>query len=216
MSSLEQPTLVLNKSWQPINACIAKDALRDVFAERAKILHPVEYVQYDIDDWIRLPVADDESFIRTVNGRIKVPEIIVLRNYDKVRNQPVIFSRRNLWRRDRFHCQYCGKRPPPDEVTIDHILPKSRGGTSCFSNCVLACIECNTKKNNRTPEEAGMKLIRLIKKQDGTIAYQNYAKPKTPRWSPIFSVHRAKMPASWAAFVQNLINDMYWDTELEA
>lgn len=213
--ALELPTLILNKSWQAVNASTVRDALGNVFSDRARILHPVEYTQHDFDSWMQLPVDEDEPFIRTVSGKIKVPEIIVLRKYNKIRNQPVIFSRRNLWKRDRFMCQYCGGKPASDDITIDHVLPKSRGGTSCFSNCVLACVECNKRKDNHTPEEAGMKLFRLVKDKEGKLVKQYYKVPKTPRWSPMFAVRRQHIPASWNNFVSQTIDDLYWDTELE-
>jgi hypothetical protein len=214
--ALELPTLILNKSWQAVNASTVKDAIGSVCADRARILHPVEYTQHDFDSWMQMPVVDGEPFIKLVGGsRVKVPEIIVLNQYDKVRNQPVVFSRRNLWKRDNYTCQYCGVRPRPDELTIDHVLPKSRGGKSCFPNCVLACVDCNKRKDNRTPEEAGMRLFRWVKGPSGEPEKKFYKTPKTPHWSPLYAVRRQHIPASWSAFVKQTIDDRYWDTELE-
>lgn len=214
--ALDLPTLVLNKSWQAVNASTVRDALGNVCADRARILHPVEFTQHDFDSWMQLPVESDEPYIKLFGGgRVKVPEIIILRQYDKVRNQPVVFSRRNLWKRDNFRCQYCGSRPPADEITIDHVMPKSRGGISCFTNCVLACVDCNKHKDNKTPTEAGMKLFRFVKGANGDMVKQYYKTPKTPHWSPLYAVRRMMVPPSWSMFIKQTIDDLYWDTELE-
>lgn len=84
--------------------------------------------------------------------RVRVPEVIVLTSYDRLPSNAVTFSRRNIFKRDRFTCQYCGKQPGSEELTIDHVLPRAQGGTSTWENCVLACIECNAKKADRTPD----------------------------------------------------------------
>ena len=70
----------------------------------------------------------------------------------------VTFSRRNIFKRDRYVCQYCGSQPGSEELTIDHVVPRSQGGVSSWTNCVLACMTCNKRKADRTPEQAGMML----------------------------------------------------------
>lgn len=214
-SVLDHPTLVLNKGWQGINAKPVREALGDVLSERANILHPDEYTQHNWESWTGIPVGIDEPALCTPRSRIKIPEIIILKDYNKVRHRRVKFSRRNLWKRDNFCCQFCGHRPRNDEITMDHVVPKSRGGKSSFKNCVLACIECNKRKDNRTPEEAGMRLFRWVKGQEGEPVKQYYNRPKAPTWSPLYSVGRRRIPRSWTSFVKNMIDDLYWDTELE-
>jgi 5-methylcytosine-specific restriction endonuclease McrA len=92
-------------------------------------------------------------------------------------------------------CQYCGCRPRSEELTIDHVVPRSQGGKSTWENCVLACVKCNHSKADRTPERAGMKLR---------------TPAKHPSWNPIYSQHATRFK-SWAKF----ISDAYWDVELE-
>ena len=80
--------------------------------------------------------------------------MITLTEYDRVPANAVTFSRRNIYKRDRYTCQYCGVQPGSEELTIDHVLPRSRGGTSTWENCVLACLECNKRKADRTPDRS--------------------------------------------------------------
>ena len=125
-----------------------------------------------------------------------MPEVILLARYGKVPGRHLVFSRRNLFKRDRYTCQYCGKQPGRDELTIDHVLPRSRGGSSTWLNCVLACLACNTRKGNRTPADAGMRLR-------GT--------PTEPRWSAQMVLGSVGRKASWERFM----SDAYWDVELK-
>lgn len=212
-TGLDEPTLILNKGWQPIDACTAREALTDVVAEKARILCPDSYNLFSIEEWMEYPIPEDAHVIRTVRSQIRVPEIVV-NEYNFLPQKKVVFSRRNLWRRDCYRCQYCGKRPASDEITVDHVLPRSQGGLTTFENTVLACVSCNKKKDNRTPEQAGMPLFRYVKK--GEIwEKQFYRRPKTPRWNPAFAVRRQKLPKSWNKFLQFMIDELYWNTELE-
>jgi 5-methylcytosine-specific restriction endonuclease McrA len=104
-------------------------------------------------------------------------------------------SRREVFLRDRYTCQYCGQRPGSDFLTIDHIIPRSQGGESSWLNCVLACVKCNHRKANRTPDQAGMPLSH---------------QPIRPRWTPVYAARKVRVE-SWSKF----ISEAYWDTELE-
>ena len=86
---------------------------------------------------------------------VEIPEVILLSTYGKVPRIEVSFSRKNLYRRDGHACQYCGTHRPSSELSIDHVLPRSRGGRTTWENCVLACVRCNSKKADRTPREVG-------------------------------------------------------------
>lgn len=113
------------------------------------------------------------------------------------------------------NCQYCGRVPVVDDITIDHIIPKSKGGISSFENCVLACITCNKKKNNRTIRQAGMRLVRT-RFVDDKLIRETYDEPIQPHWSPLYSLKRRTYPASWKKFLSRKDVDMlYWETELE-
>ncbi len=228
-SALNDPVLVLNKGWSPIDACTAREALTDVVGQKALIIGHDEcqpdhlYVPHDIFDWMEVPVAGDDRYIATARSRIIVPEVIVQTEYNKIPPRTVVFSRRNLWKRDSYRCQYCGKRPKDDEITVDHVVPRAiwnrqnhSTSVSCFENCVLACVDCNKKKDNRTPEQANMPLRRMINGKDGRPAWQYYKRPKAPSWSPIYAIKRyQQLPESWSKFIQDMVSELYWTIELE-
>src|SRR3954465_13994911 len=153
---LARPTLVLNRNWQPVGVASVARSLTLVAAERARIVDPSDFQQYAWADWARLIPQGDEPFVQAVTFRLRVPEVITLTEYDRVPTNAVTFSRRNVYKRDRWTCQYCGAQPGSEELTLDHVQPRSRGGTSNWENCVLACIDCNARKANRTPCEAKM------------------------------------------------------------
>ena len=215
MSVLEHPTLILNKGWYAIDATTVSDAFCKMFNDRAKALCEPEFYPYSIEEWIKLDVPDNVPYVETVSGRVRAPEIIITSEFDRIPKRTVVFSRRNLWRRDNYRCQYCGEKPSPDEVTIDHIVPQVRKGPSTFENCALACLSCNQKKDNRTPEEAGMPLVRWVKR-NGTFVLEQYHRPKRPNWSPIYSTCRKAIPASWRNFLHDKLDELYWLTELDA
>jgi len=193
--------LVLNKCWTPINTIPLRDAITLVFGEhkdgepKARIIEPESYASMTWQDWSALrPKVDDEA-IRSANIEFRVPEIIVLSKYDKLPKPRVHFSRRTLFKRDRNTCQFCGIRPKNDELTIDHVVPRSQGGQTTWENCVLACYKCNSKKADRTPKQAGMKLLSVPKKPD--VRY--------------FKCDLSHRVSSWEAF----LGEAYWNVGLE-
>lgn len=215
MSHILDYSLTLNKFWTPIGVCPNHKAFTAVCADRARILHPDTYELCDMKQWLNIPVKDGEPFIRNVDHKVKVPKIIVSR-HTKVPARKVVFNRKNLWKRDNFACQYCGVKPPYDEVTIDHVVPRSQGGQTTFVNTVLACLSCNKKKNDRTPEQAGMKLRRAVMSKDGIIKIEYYHRPEYPKWSPIYLIGKKKIiPKEWNQYLQHMIDEMYWHIELE-
>lgn len=157
---LNRPTLVLNRNWQPVGVATVAKSLVKVWNETARIIDPADYQQYSWADWARLRSSDDDLVIRTRTDRLRVPEVIVLAKYDRLPSSTVTFSRRNIFKRDHFACPYCGRQPGSGELTIDHIVPRSQGGASTWENCALACIECNARKADRTPDQARMPLHR--------------------------------------------------------
>jgi len=193
---LSHPTLVLNKSWLAIATTPVSRALGLLYSGAAMAIRPDTYELHGFDSWSDLAIEPDEPFVKTIEVRIRVPEVIVLKNYDGVPQQTVVFTRRNLYKRDRNTCQYCGTRPGTSELTIDHVMPRSRGGLSTWDNCVLACVGCNRKKADRTPLEAGLMLAK---------------EPVQPRWGPILGVPVARVRQSWAKFV----SEGYWNVPLE-
>lgn len=214
MSVLNQPTLVLNKSWTAIDSTTVKDALGNVISERATFLD-ADYMQHDMSSWMRLPILEDRPFIQAAHTQVRVPEIMLLSEYGKIPVRKVVFCRRNLWRRDRRRCQYCGKEPPMGEITIDHIQPRSRGGESTFENCVLCCISCNLKKGSKSLGQAGLRLQRIKKLSNGEWDTVYYSRPKRPQWNPLYALRRKTFPKSWSAFLKNFDEALYWEVGLE-
>jgi len=170
----------------------------------AEIVHIEDgrYVSYSFDDWTELsafkrefePTAHD--WIRTVRCDLVVPRIIRVLTFSRLPRQDVKFNRRNLFARDNNTCQYCGKRFSTTQLSLDHVIPRSRGGTMGWSNVVCACIRCNVRKGGRTPEEAHMRLIRP---------------PIKPRRNPVVTIKLAEAKYySWKQF----LDQAYWDVEL--
>ncbi|MCB9465239.1 MAG: HNH endonuclease [Candidatus Eisenbacteria bacterium] len=192
---LEQPTLVLNRHWVPIGTVSVRSALCLLYREAARAILPQDYSLHDFDSWASLRPEDNEPAISTVKLRIKVPEVLLLTQYGAFPRRRVTFSRKNLYRRDLYTCQYCGAKPALHDLSVDHVVPRSRGGTSTWENCVLACLRCNRKKANRTLRESGLRLTRA---------------PREPRWSPFVTIPVAQRRTSWEQFISN----EYWNVEL--
>ncbi|MBD3336325.1 MAG: HNH endonuclease [Candidatus Eisenbacteria bacterium] len=194
---LNDRTLVLNRSWIPIGTTSVREAILMVCRSAAHFILPDDYSVHDFDSWASLRVAEEEPCIRTVCLRIKIPEVLLLSRYDEYPLRRIPFSRRNIYRRDNYTCQYCGRRKDPSELSVDHVVSRSHGGLSSWSNCVLACLACNRRKGNRTLEEARMRLVQS---------------PKEPTWTPTLSIPMARRKVSWQSFISN----QYWNVELDA
>lgn len=192
---LERPTLVLNRTWQPVGVSPVARSLVMVWNDTARIVDPADFRTYTWADWSELVPREDEPCIRSPRLQIRVPEVVVLTKYDRLPVKAVAFSRRNIFKRDRYTCQYCGAQPGSEELTIDHVLPRSQGGVSTWDNCVLACIACNKRKADRTPEQAHMPLRKA---------------PIRPTWKPLYAPHAVRID-SWSRFV----SEAYWNVELE-
>lgn len=197
---LERSVLVLNRNWAAITVKTVREAIGLVAKGSAFVLEPETYERHDLASWAdvsRLKVKVGDGVIRSQRLMLVAPEVVVLTGYEGMGQKSVIFSRRNLFKRDRYTCQYCGKQPGPEELTIDHVLPKSKGGKSTWENCALACVACNKVKADRTPEQAAMKLRKL---------------PKKPTWKTLTQVPPRERRESWEAFLSRA----YWEVELES
>jgi 5-methylcytosine-specific restriction endonuclease McrA len=185
----------LNRHWQPVHVAPVQRALVMLWNQAACVIDPDDFRLYDWSDWAKLAPREGEPFIRTVRFHLRVPEVVALTRHDRARHQTVTFSRRNLFKRDHSTCQYCGCQPGTEELTIDHVVPRSQGGQTTWENCVLACVACNAHKANRTPDQAGMKLRRA---------------PTRPSWKPLYDATGHRI-ASWSRFM----SDAYWNVPLE-
>lgn len=186
MSVLNEPVLVLNRSWSPITVYTARKALTKLIDGKANVIDR-DCTVHDFESWMQQPLRDDDLMIRTYMSGFRVPEVIVLESDKGFSKRKVMaYSARNIKKRDGHVCQYCGKKPSLSEQTIDHIVPRARGGGTSWLNCVLACTPCNFKKGDKLLSEAGMKLL---------------STPYEPRWSPVFRVAASKVKGSWKQFL---------------
>lgn len=199
-SVLKRPVLVLNKSWEPMHVTSVQEAICLVAKGSAVIIDPETFETHILDSWDAVSKAKhlfEGRVIRSSRLVLVEPEVIRLNEYEGRGERSVVFSRRNIFKRDKHTCMYCGKQPPTSELTVDHVLPKSRGGKSEWTNCVLACVTCNAKKANKTPDEAKMKMRKI---------------PTKPKWSSLNQVSPKVRRESWKQF----LDKAYWDSELQA
>ena len=195
-AALEQPALVLNRHWIPIHLTTARHALMLLYQSVARAVHPTDLTLHRFEEWTDLRLPDDCPSVNTISQAISLPEIVVLERYGKIPRRSVPFNRRNLFFRDRFRCQYCGLKSDARELTIDHVIPRVRGGTSTWENCVIACIACNRRKSHRTLTDSGMRLM---------------TDPRRPGWTPRHLFAGIPRRATW----ERVIGEAYWNVNLE-
>ncbi len=187
MSSLNKPVLVLNKVWMPIRVVPAYRSIVLIFAKKASAVNTDTYYIYKWEDWIKQPIAETDPIIIGARYNIKVPEVIVLSIYDKIYKKDARLTKKNIYIRDNYRCQYSGKKIKGTDADIDHIVPRSLGGTNSWENMVVCSKEINRQKANRTPEQANLKLIR---------------KPTKPNASKLLIDPRTIIPKSWSKFIK--------------
>jgi len=203
--ALNEQVLVLNKLYAAVRVVSARRAFTLLFNDRAEIISVEngQYLNYSIETWMDVAQLQKEfepdahTWVRTPNFEIAVPKIIRLLGYEKLPRQHVKLTRRNIFARDRNHCQYCGGTFPTSELSLDHVIPRVQGGENTWENIVCACIRCNARKGGRTPKQAHMTLI---------------ARPARPRRNPTITLRLGeKKFHSWKAF----LDDAYWHVELQ-
>jgi len=202
--------LVLNKFYQAIRVINVRRAFSLLCRELAEVVHietdakgQSKWHNLNFADWQELSQLkkefepDEFDWIHTVKFQIAVPRIIRLLGYDKLPRQDVKFNRRNIYARDGNKCQYCGKKMPTTELSLDHVVPKSQGGKSTWENIVCCCVKCNVKKGGRTPTQASLHLI---------------TRPVKPKRSPVINIRLAdERYSSWKQF----LDTAYWTVELK-
>lgn len=187
MSVLNSKVLVLNRSYLPVHITSVRRALSLLYQD---VAHAVdrEYRTFDFATWSAL--GPGVEAIGLVNAAIQVPRVILLRSYDRMPRRHVRFSRFNVFLRDQNRCQYCARQFPRAELNLDHVLPRSRGGASIWENVVCSCHRCNRVKGGRTPNEAGMRLLR---------------EPFRPQWTPFMAeAYRQRRHDAWMPFLSGV------------
>jgi 5-methylcytosine-specific restriction endonuclease McrA len=179
--------LVLNRNWQAINVRTPADA----FCQMATTVVTALEIQGDNhirpvtwEEWLTLPIREQDNAVHTVRGAIRVPTVIVALNFAKVPKKRPKLNARNIRERDGNRCQYTGRVLRPDEGSLDHVVPRSRGGKDAWENLVWSCKEVNARKGSRLPHEAGLKLLsapRAPKELPATALIRNAA--AIPDWN---------------------------------
>jgi len=194
--ALSASVLVLNRMYMAIHVVGVRRAFCLLYRELAEVIHIEDghYANYDFETWQLVSEisseakCEDQDWIRAVAFELQVPRVVRLLNYDRVPRYSLRFSRRNLFARDGHQCQYCGVDAPASQLSIDHVVPRSRGGQTTWENVVCCCIKCNSRKGSRTPKEARMKLL---------------CKPSKPRFNPLLA-GKLENPKyrSWRTFLR--------------
>ncbi len=156
--------LVLNRDYRALSICSVRRAICLLLLEKAELVQ-----------------ATPEQFIRSSSTALPRPSIVRLTLFVKVPYRRIMLSRKNVLRRDGFKCQYCGAR---DKLTIDHVHPKSRGGKDSWENLVSACVPCNNRKGNKTPEEANMNLLRKPFRPSHVMFIRDFVGNVDDSWKP--------------------------------
>lgn len=198
---LHAPVLVLNRSFFPVHVTNVKRAFCLLYRGVAKAVDE-QYQTFDFQSWAELSKAleDSKEMVGLVGSLILAPRVILLSAYDRFPKREVRFSRLNILIRDSYTCQYCGEQLKKNQLNLDHVIPRSRGGKTTWENVVTSCHDCNRRKGGLLPEEARLKLIR---------------KPYRPKTFP-FSLLIAKpnIHRAWVPFL-NIVDFSYWNVELE-
>ncbi|MDD9932276.1 MAG: HNH endonuclease, partial [Myxococcales bacterium] len=185
---LDAPVLVLNKHYQPVRVTRARRALTLLYVGAAQVLDANHEV-HDFENWAQTEPERDDEVIGTTAGWLRIPRLVLLSRYGRIPATTLRLSRRNVYLRDDYTCQYCAAQLPARDLNLDHVTPRAAGGRASWENLVTSCRRCNFKKGSRTPEAAGMRLL---------------SPPRRPSWSTAAAL--AATPrrfAEWEAF-------LYW------
>jgi len=195
---MNSSVLVLNRSYLPIHVTSARRAFSLLYQGVARAIDE-QYQTFDFESWRELGAVRDGEHVGTPGGPLRVPRVVVLVAFDRIPRRHVRFSRLNIFGRDDFTCQYCGRRPTRADLNLDHVIPRALGGRSTWDNVVCSCLACNRRKGGRTPRQAGMKLRR---------------RPVKPRWTPLANLVSSSVRyKEWRPFL-NVVDASYWNTEL--
>jgi 5-methylcytosine-specific restriction endonuclease McrA len=186
---LSAPVLVLNRGYLPVRVTTVRHAFMMLYMGRARALN-ADFEPMDFGAWIASRPAPDDETLGTTGGPVRVPRVLLLAEYNRVPRAPLRLSRRNIFLRDDYTCQYCRSRLPVRDLNLDHVVPRCRGGRSTWENLVTSCRVCNLRKGRATPEECGMALRRA---------------PGRPNWSVVAQLARTRTRyEQWAPFIAHV------------
>lgn len=189
--ALSSSVLVLNRLYQAVHVIGVRRAFRLLCRELAEVVHQEgdRFANYDFQEWRELSEwksrhkQPDEDWIRSVHFEIRVPRVIRLLKYDRLPSRSLRLNRNTIFARDEHRCQYCGERFGSSELSLDHVIPRSRGGGTTWENVVCACVACNVRKGGRTPQEAHMKLFsRPVRPKRSPLLLAKLRHPKYASW----------------------------------
>ena len=185
-SVLDNRVLVLNRNWQAIGTVSAEQAMCDLYRGACVGIDTNEMRPVKWEDWVKLPVEGKDS-LKTMHGPVRVPTVICKAQYAKMPKHRPKLNTRSIRERDGNRCQYTGRMLQPEEGNLDHVLPRSRGGRDAWTNLVWSDKAVNHQKSNKTPQEAGLRLLRL---------------PSEPKALPACVAIRAQHP-DWQMFLMS-------------
>lgn len=163
-SLLKKSVLVLNQSYEPVYVCSVRRAIILVFRDRAEV------------------IESSGLNLRTVTSAFPVPSVVRLALYLRIPTKQMALTKRNVLRRDRHQCQYCGTRRAP--MTVDHVVPRTLGGGDSWDNLVCACVRCNNRKGDRRPEQVGLSLKRKPRLPNNATFIRHFIGVPDKCWRP--------------------------------
>lgn len=193
-STSNRRVLVLNRNWQAVNIVGVRRAFGLLWQDHARVINTFngEFAPLSIEEWLEFSMRAGElpagaEYVRTIRSHIILPRVLLLRDYDRLPITEVKFNRQTVFERDNFTCQYTGRVCKPKDLTLDHVIPRDRGGRTTWENIVTCSREVNSRKGNRLPHEAGLRLLR---------------KPERPRWRPFAVVAAGSdLDEAWTHFL---------------
>jgi 5-methylcytosine-specific restriction endonuclease McrA len=206
LAALNSDVLVLNRVYVAIHVINVRRAFSLLARALAEVISTEgqdRFVAYDFQSWQEVSEvkrqfeAHRHEWVRTIRSEIAAPRVVRLLRYDRIPRMTVQFNRRNIYARDHNRCQYCGRHLPTSELSLDHVIPRSRGGDNSWENIVCCCLKCNVRKGGRTPHEARMRLVK---------------RPTKPKRPPLLGIRTKDWRYEcWQAF----LDEAYWSAELE-
>ncbi len=189
--TLSTSVLVLNRLYMAVHVVNVRRAFGLLFCRLAEVIHLEEgtFANYDFHAWREISELRAEmkqphdDWIRAVNFEIQAPRVVRLLFYDRVPKHSLRLNRHTVFARDGNRCQYCGRSFSKSQLSLDHVIPRSHGGTTTWENVVCACLKCNIRKGGRTPHAARMKLVtKPVRPKRSPLLMLKLSNPKYESW----------------------------------